>query len=481
MDIIVRGVEICDTIVSVLPIHMSFGSVYREIIIPPPNRSGYEYTETLDRRFDNQAEDEPKLAAASVRLSEISVEELVEEFHEDSVEELIEELEEELAEGSQSLSEYLITSPILANEVGIPFYMTVHLGYPTDNNARNVRVTFADYIKNVASSEIYPTWSEAAVCANILCQISYALNRVYTLWYRSRGHSFDITNTTAYDQAFVYGRNIFENISRIVDDIFNLFLRRTGRREPFFASYCNGTTSQCAGLSQWGAQEMALRGYSTIEILRYYYPNDIQIVESVNFSENAGVFPGTALREGSSGDDVLKMQVYLNRIGGNYHVPPLGRPDGVFDGLMKISVMEFQRINSLLIDGIIGKSSWYAITRIYVAVKQLAELESEGERIGIGEAPPDVVLRLGDRGEHLVELQFLLNFIAEFYPTIPFVIEDGVFREPTKNAVTEFQREFGLVADGVVGYDTWSALYAVYERITDGISDIDSYPSDTYY
>ena len=369
----------------------------------------------------------------------------------------------------------LVTSPAFANEVGIPYHITVHLGYPEDNKARSVRVPFVDYIKNVASSEIFPTWDESAIYANVLCQISYALNRIYTLWYRSRGYDYDITNTTAFDQMFVYGRNIFENISRIVDEIFNLFLRRTGRREPFFAAYCNGTTTICAGLSQWGSQEMALRGYTPIEILRHYFPSDIQIVESVNFSENAGVYPGIPLREGSVGDEVLKMQVYLNRISGNYYISPINPPDGIFDRRMRTTVVEFQRIANLAADGIIGRATWYAITKYYVAVKNLAELESEGERIGIGETPPGVVLRMGSRGENVVELQFLLNFISEFFPTIPFVIEDGVFRELTRNAVIEFQREFGLVPDGIAGPATWNALYAVYHSITASLGEI-GYP-----
>lgn len=363
----------------------------------------------------------------------------------------------------------------LANEVQIPYYITVHLGSP-NASATNVRVPFIDYIKNVASSEIFPTWEESALIANIYCQISFALNRTYTVWYRSRGFDFDITNSTAFDQYFVYGRNIFENISRIVDGIFNNFIRRAGRREPFFAQYCNGTTSKCDGLSQWGSQDLALRGYDPMQILKYYYPNDIQIVESTNFSSDVGTYPGAPLREGSSGPYVRTMQTYLNRISGNFYIPPIPNIDGIFGAATKNTTIEFQRINNLIADGIIGKSTWYSITKIFVAVAELAELTSEGERIGIGNTPPTSVIQMGARGEDVVELQFLLNYISEFFPVIPFVIQNGVFRDDTKRSVVEFQKEFGLTPDGIVGPATWKKLYDVYHSIKNAVEPPATHP-----
>ncbi|MEG2213884.1 MAG: SpoIID/LytB domain-containing protein, partial [Clostridiales bacterium] len=158
----------------------------------------------------------------------------------------------------------------------VPEFITVHLGVPTDATAQNVQVSFIDYIKNVASSEIYPTWPESAIKANILAQISFALNRVYLEWYRSMGYDFDITNSTQYDQAFVYGRNIFENISQLVDELFNQYIVRGEAIEPYFAEFCNGTTSTCPGLSQWGTVELAEQGYTPLEILQYYYGDNIQ-------------------------------------------------------------------------------------------------------------------------------------------------------------------------------------------------------------
>jgi len=220
-------------------------------------------------------------------------------------------------------------------------------------------------------------------------------------------------------------------------------------------------------MSQWGSQDLAVKGYSPIQILRYYYPTDIQIVQSNSFTSDTGTYPGTPLKEGSIGEDVRLMQTYLNRISGNFYMPAVGRPDGVFAASTKNSVIAFQRINNLVPDGIIGKSTWYAITKIYVGVKKLAELDSEGERIGIGKVPPTRVVSMGARGEYVVEIQFLLNYISTFFTSIPYVVQDGLFGESTKRAVIEFQKEFGLTPDGVVGPATWRKFYDVYWSIHD--------------
>jgi len=352
----------------------------------------------------------------------------------------------------------------LANDVPMPENITVHLGSP-NAYARNVTIPFADYIKNVASSEIYPTWEEAALYSNIYAQISFALNRIFTLWYRSRRLDFDITNVTAFDQAFTEGRCIFDNISQIVDGIFNNFLRRQNRQEPFFASYCNGTTSTCDGLSQWGSQSLAQQGYTPIQILRNYYPDDIQIVESNNFGEQVAIYPGTPLREGSSGENVRLMQLFLNRIHGNYPGIPISIPDGTFGPATRESAIAFQNVFTLIADGIIGKSTWYAIVKIFVAVTNLAEIASQGIRIGIGEIPPTTTIQMGSSGELVSDLQFLLEFISEFYYAIPPVVRTSRFGENTRTAVIEFQKNFGLAVDGIVGPATWQKLYSVYHSI----------------
>jgi len=364
----------------------------------------------------------------------------------------------------ESLSAIPTLDPVPANDIKIPEYITVHLGHPSVS-ARNVRLPFKDYIKNVASSEIFPNWEDAALRANIYCQISLTLNRVFTSWYRSRGFNFDITNSTRVDQMFVDGRNIFENISRIVDDIFNVFIRREGRAEPFYAEYCNGTTSTCPGLSQWGSQHLALQGFTPIQILRHFYPNDVKLVESTNFVSNVEAYPGSPLREGASGEAVRTMQIYLNRISGDFFIPNTGRPDGIFGPETTASVIAFQRINNLTPDGVIGRQTWYQITRIYTAVKRLAELVSEGERTHIGTTPPNVTISLNARGENVVKLQFLLNMISEYYNEVPYVIESGVFSANTRIGVMEFQRNFGLSPDGVVGPATWRKLYEAYHSI----------------
>ena len=195
----------------------------------------------------------------------------------------------------------------------IPAQITVHLGPPT-TSAANVTVSFADYVKNVASSEIYPTWDDSALVANILAIISFALNRVYTEFYRSRGYDFDITSSTAIDQKFINGRNIFENVGRLVDELFNTYLRRQGFVEPLAAKFCNGTTVTCDGLSQWGSQELAQQGLSSVEILRRYYGEDIEIVRNAPMRGYVPSYGGTPLRRGSRGPQVVQLQVMLNRI-----------------------------------------------------------------------------------------------------------------------------------------------------------------------
>lgn len=219
-------------------------------------------------------------------------------------------------------------------------------------------------------------------------------------------------------------------------------------------------------MSQHGSQALARQGFTPIQILRHFYPRDINIVQSTNFGpRNPGAYPGTALRQGSTGEDVRRMQLYLNRISGNWWIPAIQNPNGVFGADTRETVMAFQRLFNLNPDGVIGPLTWYEITRVYVAARRLAELNSEGQRYSIGNTPPTTVIRSGARGEAVVELQFLLNFIAEFYNDLPFIVQDGVYGNATRLAVIEFQTMFGLAPDGVVGPLTWARLYEVYRRI----------------
>ncbi len=354
-------------------------------------------------------------------------------------------------------------------QVVIPNPITVHMGTPA-STAQNIQVSFPDYVKNVASSEIYPTWPEAALRANIYAIITFALNRVYTEWYRSKNYNFDITNSTAYDQYFVYGRPIYESISRIVDQIFNEYVRRQGQNAPYFTSFCNGTTSTCGGLSQWGTVSLANQGYTPIRILRYYYPDDIEIVETNAVSNVVTSYPGTPLRVGSTGLDVQTIQTYLNRIRRNYPaIPVISDETGVFGDSTRAAVTKFQSVFNLAADGIVGKATWYKISNLYTAVTRLAELDSEGTSLGIGTVPPAVVLRQGARGQDVITLQYLLDVIAEYYSGIPGPGQDGIFGNATREAVIAFQRQMGLVADGIVGPATWDSLYRTYQGIEQNV------------
>jgi peptidoglycan hydrolase-like protein with peptidoglycan-binding domain len=346
----------------------------------------------------------------------------------------------------------------------VPQNITVHLGTPT-SDAANVTVSFADYVKNVASSEIYPTWEESALRANILAITSFALNRIYTEYYRSRGYDFDITNSTAFDQAFVNGRSIFENISRLVDDLFNDYLRRPEFVEPLAAKFCNGTTVTCEGLSQWGSQNLALEGYNSIEILRSYY-GDVETVVNAPIRGNRSSYPGTPLRVGSTGPNVVVIQASLNRISQNYPaIPKVPVADGIFGSKTEASVKAFQKIFDLTPDGIVGQNTWYALVRIYTAVTKLSELRSQGQQFySISWAPPNA-LQLGDTGEKVKLLQYMLAMLSEYIPEIPPVAVDGIYGKATRAAVLAAQRRFRLPETGVVDPETWQAIYGQFSGI----------------
>jgi len=346
----------------------------------------------------------------------------------------------------------------------IPTAITVHLGTPRQS-APNVTVSFQDYIKNVASSEIYPTWEPAAIRANVLAQISFALNRVYTQFYRSQGYDFDITASTAYDQKFIRDRNIFESVSVIVDDIFDNYIRRIGFVEPLAAKFCNGTTTTCDGLSQWGSQELAQQGYDSLRILRNYYGNNIEIVTDAPLQEPRDTFPGVR-RRGDYGPEVLVIQAMLNRISQDYPaIPKVWPPAGVFDANTETAVRRFQQIFNLTADGIVGKATWYKMVFLYNAINDLSELVSEGQRYyRVNFQYPGTVSR-GQQGEAVSALQYMLSLIGEFYNVVPQVQVDGVYGTDTEAAVRAFQRAAGLTADGVAGEETWIMVYRVFASL----------------
>lgn len=344
----------------------------------------------------------------------------------------------------------------------IPETVTVHLGAP-DSNAENVTLPFDEYITNVASSEIYPTWPESAIRANIYAQISFALNRIYTEYYRSRGYDFDITSSTAFDQSFVKGRDYFENVGRIVAEIFDSYIARQGSVEPLFTAYCDGREVSCEGLSQWGTVSLANQGYTPYEILQYYYGNDINIINDVPVQVPNSSLPPRPLRLGSGGDEVRTLQLRLNRISDNYPaIPKITLPDGVFSFDTEDAVKSFQETFSLEPDGVVGRATWYKILFVYNAVKRLNELNSEG--ITLSEVTKQYAgeSKLGDSGSAIKNIQYFLNYLSEFYSEIPRVEIDGIYGVSTENAVKAFQRFFELPVTGSVDLSTYDTLYRTY-------------------
>ena len=368
--------------------------------------------------------------------------------------------------------------PRVLDKVIIPKNITVHLGKPAAS-ARNVTVSFRDYIANVASSEVYPTWPEQALRANIHCQISLALNRIYTEWYPSKGYTFNITNSTSYDQYYVHGRTVFDVMVRITDDIFNTYLRKRGTVNPYYSEYCDGKSVTCPGLKQWGTVTLANQGRTALQILRYYYGSDIEIVRTSNIQSIPQSYPGSPLRQGDSGTAVFTLQRQLNRITKDY--PFLGKltVDGVFGAKMTATVKAFQKQFNLTADGVVGRQTWYKISYIYVSVKDLAELTSEGE-VSSGTLSDGTwggtVLRTGSTGSAVEQLQFWLNTLAQYESSIPSLTVDGVYGTGTANAVRAFQRKYGLTVDGVVGRATWTEVYDQFRSIQSDNGTPNAYP-----
>ena len=369
-------------------------------------------------------------------------------------------------------------TPRVLEQVIIPKNITVHLGKPAAA-ARNVTVSFRDYIANVASSEVYPTWPEQALRANIHCQISLALNRIYTEWYPSKGYTFNITNSTSYDQYYVHGRTVFDVMVRITDDIFNTYLRKRGTVNPYYSEYCDGKSVTCPGLKQWGTVTLANQGRTALQILKYYYGSDIEIVRTNNIQSIPQSYPGSPIRQGDSGTAVFTLQRQLNRITKDY--PFLGKltVDGVFGAKMTATVRAFQKQFNLTADGMVGRQTWYKISYIYVSVKDLAELTSEGE-VSSGTLSDGTwggtVLRTGSTGSAVEQLQFWLNTLAQYESSIPSLTVDGVYGTGTANAVRAFQRKYGLTVDGVVGRATWTEVYDQFRSIQSDNGTPNAYP-----
>jgi len=358
----------------------------------------------------------------------------------------------------------------MTGEPYIPESIVVHLGAPDDRSAPNVTVPFADYIKNVGSSEIYPTWPENALRANLYAIISYALNRYYTEWYPSKGYNFDITNDTQYDQYYVHGRDIFEPISNIVDEIFNDYVRRQGTVQPLFTAYCDGARTNCRGLKQWGTVELANQGLIPYEILQYYYGDDIDIVQNAPVGPNVPSYPGEVIGRGNAGDEVIRIQTQLNRISRNYPaIPKIPFVTGTYDTLTEDSVRKFQEVFDLSQTGTVNKATWYKMNQIYNGIKKLGELNSEGITLADYTADVPEILRIGDTGANVRVIQYILSVVAAYYDAVPEISITGTYDEATANAVRAFQQIYGLPQTGELEEDTWEDLYRAYKGIADTV------------
>ena len=347
----------------------------------------------------------------------------------------------------------------------IPTNIVVHLGAPNDRNARNITVPFQEYIKNVASSELYPSWPTDALKANILAQISFALNRIYNEWYRSRGYEFDITSSPSYDQTFIEDREFYENIVKIVDSIFNNYIIRQGQIQPLFASYCDGKNTTCDGLSQWGSVSLANQGRSPEQILKYYYGNNIELIYNAPLAANIESYPGFPLTVGIAGDMVVTIKRQLNRIRKNYPALPLNDNSEFYTVETEESVRKFQEIFNLEETGIVDKATWYRIKYIYNSVKRISDLNSEGITKEEAELLYETELEYLDQGVFIRLLHYLLRTISYFDEELPFLeVSKGVYDQNTVKMVLAFQKKYGLPTTGVVDKFTWAKLKDIYNE-----------------
>jgi len=342
--------------------------------------------------------------------------------------------------------------------VPFPLYITVHLG-PPDEDALNVTVPYLDYIKNVGSSELYPTWPEEALRANINAISSIAMNRIFTEWYRSQGYEFDITNTTQYDQAYVHERGIFDSISNIANEEFNRYIVRNGFIEPMFATFCDGRVSVCDGMHQWGSVSLANQGYTSEDILRYYYGDDITLVDSTTAVVITGTYPGEPLSLGDSGIDVFRMQHSLRNISDSFPLIPRVEITGFFDEETENAVKVFQEVFGLPVTGVVDSQTWYRIRFTYIAVERLAELVSEGLSYEeLRQLYSNIVLE-GATLPIVAYIEFFLNVISTKYDTIEPVEIDTFYGPDTARAVREYQIIMGLNPTGIADQETLNLLY----------------------
>ncbi|MBR1718297.1 MAG: peptidoglycan-binding protein [Bacilli bacterium] len=363
----------------------------------------------------------------------------------------------------------------------VPNNITVHLGKP-DEAVRDVTVSFTEYISNVASNELYPTWPVEALKANIYAIISFTLNRIYNEWYRSKGYNFDITSSPAYDQTFKYGSSTYENISNIVEDIFNNYVVKNGQVQPYFTRYCDGRQTTCNGLSQWGSVSLANQGKNYLEILKYYYGNDISIKYNAVVGDVSLGYPGYPIGLGNVGNPVIAIQRDLKRIRANYPAIPIIQDKyGIYNEETENAVKKFQEIFNLPITGIVDKATWYKIKYVYTSVKKLADLYSEG----ISEREANFLyqdeLKYGDTGIEVQYIHYYLDAIAFLDPDIPRLPTNSIYNNNTISMVKAFQSKYNLPVTGVFTYTDWNVLRNVYKKLLETYNgDYSDYINELY-
>ena len=352
-----------------------------------------------------------------------------------------------------------IRYPVIPNEI------TVHLGTPSEA-ANDTTISFVDYINNVASSELYPTWPTDALKANILSIISFTMNRIYNEWYRSKGYNFDITSSPVYDQKYTPNREIYENIGNIVKDVFNDYIVKDGQVQPYYAQYCDGRKTTCNGLSQWGTVSLANQGKDPLQIIRYYYGNDTTIKYNAPVGETTTSYPGYEIGLGQAGNPVSAIQRDLNRIRKNYPAIPLIETNlGIYNQETEDAVKKFQEIFALPVTGIVDKATWYKIKYIYTSVKKLSDLYTEGLTTDEATFQYRDVLEYGDTGIEVEFMHYYLDSIAFLDNDIPRLKTNSVYNDSTRTMVMAFQKKYNLPVTGEFTYKDFNVLKNVYDNM----------------
>ncbi len=363
----------------------------------------------------------------------------------------------------------------------VPNRITVHLGAPNES-VRDITVSFTDYISNVASSELYPTWPKNALIANIYAIISFAMNRIYNEWYRSKGYNFDITSLPAYDQTYTENRSTYANIDDIAQEIFDNYVVKEGQVQPYFTKYCDGRITTCNGLSQWGSVSLANQGKTPLEILKYYYGNDISIKYDAQVGDATEGYPGYVVSLGSVGNPVQAIQRDLKRIRKNYPaIPDISTNLGIYDDETKAAVSKFQEIFGLPITGEVDKATWYKIKYIYTSVKKLADLYSEGLSPEEATFLYSDELKYGDTGIEVEYIHYFLDALAFLDEDIPRLPTNSIYTNNTITMVKAFQTKYNLPVTGIFTYTDWNVLQNAYNNILKSFpKEYQDYINDLY-